>query len=314
MLEIKKYSPVVIFAYDRPKHLMQVIESLKKNKEHEHTHLHIYCDGPRSEANKKNTDLVRNYAETVSGFASVNRVYQHKNLGLSNSIIRGVSELLEKNETIIVLEDDLIVSPYFLNYMNKGLQIYLKQERVICIHGYCYPITEKLPETFFLRGADCWGWATWKRGWKIFNENSEFLLEELKKNKLTDEFNYHGNQLFTEMLEDQILKVNDSWAIRWHASAFLADKLTLHPSKSLVKNIGMDGSGTHIAKTKKYDVAICENEIKYFESEICESNEAKKSFEEYYKRIQGNLIKKRMRRIKRFLFVKLINKIEKIMK
>ena len=144
-----------------------------------------------------------------------------------------------------MLEDDLLTSPYFLDFMNEGLSIYEEDEKVISIHGYVYPISEKLPETFFLRGADCWGWATWKRGWDLFEPDGGLLLNKLEESKQTEEFDFNRSYPYTQMLKDQINGKTNSWAVRWYASAFLQNKYTLYPGKSLVSNIGGDGSGTN---------------------------------------------------------------------
>jgi hypothetical protein len=140
--------------------------------------------------------------------------------------------------------------------MNRALSLYENDERVISIHGYVYPVKEALPENFFLRGADCWGWATWKRGWDLFESRGEYLLEKIKKEKLEYSFNFDGSYNYLDLLKMQIRGKNDSWAIRWHASAFLHNKFTLYPGKSLVANIGFDGSGANCQPTKGYNVKI----------------------------------------------------------
>ena len=111
---------------------------------------------------------MRKYITTVSGFKSLNIIERDINMGLSKSIITGVTEICDKYGKVIVLEDDHVTSPYFLQYMNDGLRAYEHDEDVISIHGYIYPLGDKLPETFFIRGADCWGWATWKTSWAIY--------------------------------------------------------------------------------------------------------------------------------------------------
>ena len=129
--------------------------------------------------------------------------------------------------------------------MNEGLDFYASEERVVSIHGYVYPADEALPETFFMRGADCWGWATWERGWACFESDGKKLLQALTAQKLEKKFNINNSNDYMGMLRQQIDGKVNSWAIRWYASAFLANKLTLYPGVSLVQNIGMDGSGTH---------------------------------------------------------------------
>ena len=186
----------------------------------------------------------REIAKSKLWCKEVNVVEKDTNSGLANSIIQGVTQMVNKHGKIIVLEDDLITSRYFLKYMNDALNSYENTMDVTCISAYIYPV-KNLPELFFIKGADCWGWATWKRGWDLFEKNSKKLLSELEHKKLTDAFDFNGAYPYTQMLRDQIDNKNDSWAIRWYASAFLKNKLCLYPGKTLVNNIGFDGTGTH---------------------------------------------------------------------
>ena len=252
MSEALSHAPVALFAYARQDHLRLTVESLLQNPECSSTPLYVFCDGPRNEAAKVQTDAVRAYVDTLQGFASVTRIYRDTNRGLAQSIISGVGEVLARHGCVVVMEDDLVVSPHFLAYMNQGLQLYRDEPRVASIHGYSYPVEEALPETFFLRGADCWGWATWTRAWQYFEPNGQKLLTALREKKLTRSFDMGGAYPFTRMLSNQIKGKNNSWAVRWHASCFLADMLTLYPGKSLVNNIGVDGSGTHCSATDDF--------------------------------------------------------------
>jgi hypothetical protein len=243
------YAPVALFVYNRPSHTRQTIDALKKNKESAGTDLHIFCDGPKSSLppnQLSQVKAVRDYVRTIAGFNSIT-LHEHKaNKGLANSIIYGVTTILKKYTRVIVLEDDLVTSSGFLNYMNVALDIYEENPSVISVHAYNYPVpTLGLPETFFIRGADCWGWATWRRGWNLFEADGSALKQELTRRKLLHQFNINGSYPFIEMLTDQIEGRISSWAIRWHASAFLRNKLTLYPAKPLVLNIGFDSSGTH---------------------------------------------------------------------
>jgi len=238
-------APIVLFAYNRPEHTRWTLEALQKNELADESDLYFFSDGAKNETAKQQIVQVRNYIRSVTGFRKVEIIERSENWGLARSIISGVTEIVNKYGKIIVLEDDLVASPFFLKYMNEALDLYEREDNVISIHGYIYPVKEKLPETFFLRGADCWGWATWKRGWEIFEPDGNKLLMELKDKKLTKEFDFDGSYPYVKMLEDQIADKNNSWAIRWYASAFLANKLTLYPGESLVHNSGFDGSGTH---------------------------------------------------------------------
>jgi hypothetical protein len=238
-------APIALFAYRRPGHLQRCLESLASNPEAADSVLSIYVDGPRCEREQASVEATRAVARSAKGFARVDCVFRERNLGLSASIIQGVTEQLALNGELIVVEDDLVVSPFFLRYMNDGLRLYRGVEELACIHGYVYPVEESLPETFLLRGADCWGWATWSRAWALFNPDGAELLRQLEERGLSGAFDFDGAAAYCDMLRAQIQGRNDSWAVRWHASAFLAERLTLYPGRSLVCNCGNDGSGTH---------------------------------------------------------------------
>lgn len=272
------FAPVVLFAYARLEHLCRVVESLRANQEAGLTSLYVFCDGPRHESNKVKTDAVREYVNSIDGFASVTRVYREQNLGLAQSIISGVSEILSEHNALIVMEDDLVVSPYFLKFMNDGLQLYREDERVASIHGYCFPVEQELPETFFLRGADCWGWATWARAWRHFEPDGQKLLNALRRERLTRAFDLDGAYPYIKMLANQVAGKNDSWAVRWHASCFIDNMLTLYPGRSLVNNIGSDDSGTHCSKTDVFDQVVAVAPINVLPVEIQENVTARDSF------------------------------------
>jgi hypothetical protein len=238
-------APVALFAYRRPDHLSRSLASLAACPEAAATSLIVFCDGPRGAADAAEVEQVRRVARGIEGFARVDVVEQEQNRGLAASVISGVTDVLATHASVIVLEDDMVVSEDFLAYMNAGLRMYADEERVVSIHGYVYPTVEPLPQTFFLRGADCWGWATWRRGWSCFDPDGRALLAGLEGAGLTDGFDFDGAFPYTQMLRDQVAGTVDSWAIRWYASAYLADRLTLYPGRSLVENIGLDGSGTH---------------------------------------------------------------------
>ena len=162
-------SPIALFVYSRPEHTRRTVESLLNNNLASESDLIVFSDAARTPQKREAVDEVRTYLTTVKGFRSVTVHHRPHNFGLAKSIIEGVTEVLQQYERVIVLEDDLVTSPFFLTYMNQALERFANDNRVVSIHGYVYPVRGALPEAFFLPGADCWGWATWRRGWACFN-------------------------------------------------------------------------------------------------------------------------------------------------
>jgi Glycosyl transferase family 2 len=302
------FAPVVLFAYMRPEHLRLTVESLAANPEAISTALIIYCDAAKLPEHRQGVEQVRAYVETIEGFLSVRRIYQESNLGLSRSIISGVTEALLENERVIVLEDDLVLSPHFLRYMNDGLNCYRDDPLVCSIHGYWYPVEREMPQTFFLKGADCWGWATWSRAWKFFQQDGHILLKELQSRNLTYDFDCDGTYSFTRMLKGQIAGQNDSWAIRWHASCYLHGLLTLYPGQSLVNNVGHDGSGTHCGTEATFVSSQIAEPISFIRIPIKPSAEARIALVDFFRRIRKSwcfkLLDRVQHELKRLGFVR----------
>jgi len=274
-------APVALFAYNRPDHLRSALTALAANPEARRTALTIFCDGPRSEEEKHRVAQVRQVAhssDVASMFAQVAVEERETNAGLSKSVIEGVSMLLDTHPSVIVVEDDLVVSPSFLGFMNAGLTEYQDAEEVVSIHGFTMKTEQTLPATFFIRGSDCWGWATWDRGWRVFDPDGRGLLQRLDASGEVDEFDFWGTFPYRQMLIDQIEGRVDSWAIRWYASAFLGRKLTLYPGQSLVRNIGQEGSGTHSTLLDSHDVMEGDFPLPLSRIDIQESQEARRAF------------------------------------
>lgn len=294
-------APIALFTYARLAHTRMTIEALLKNPSSADHDLIVFSDAARDPSKELLVQEVRSYLSTISGFRSIAIHYRPHNFGLAKSIIEGVTQVLSTYERIIVLEDDLITSPHFLNYMNDALDRFEHAEEVISVHGYVYPILQALPEAFFLRGADCWGWATWRRGWQLFNPNGQELLDKLERENLISTFNFNHTYNYSKMLKDQIAGKNDSWAIRWYASAFLANKLTLYPGRSLIHNIGNDGSGTHCGVGSIHDVNLSSSPIDLSEVEILPSASGWAAFENFFRSSQMSIVDKFRARFKNLL-------------
>lgn len=235
-------SPIVLFTYNRPWHTQQVLDSLVKNEEARDSILYIFCDGPKDNASGEDLvkiDEVRRLVKSESRFKEVIITFQKKNKGLANSIIEGVTQVINKHGKIIVLEDDLILSSFFLSYMNDSLSRY-KDNFLVGQIGVCnfFACGKKYPDYFFVPLPDCLGWATWKDRWKSFNSNVDELKEKLEEDDLKRNiFNAYGAYNFIRMLEDQKQGLVDSWAIRWQAVCVLKGWLTLYPNPSMSNHI-----------------------------------------------------------------------------
>jgi putative methyltransferase (TIGR04325 family) len=289
-------TPIVIFTYCRPYHTRRTVESLLQNPLSSESDLIVYSDASRTPKTQIAVDEVRAYLATITGFRSVTIKQRQENYGLAKSIIHGVTEVLEQSDRVIVLEDDMLTSPHFLTYMNEALERYADNDSVVSIHGYVYPVDQSLPEAFFLPGADCWGWATWRRGWECFNPDGQYLLNELHRRKLIRSFDFNGAYPYSEMLKGQINGKNDSWAIRWYASALLAGKLTLYPGRSLIHNIGNDDSGTHCAASPLWDNVLSETPIDLSNVLVKPSQEGRQAFEKFFRHGRESVRERLMRK------------------
>lgn len=241
-------APIVLFAYNRPWHTRLVLDSLAKNAESQNSILYIYCDGAKEGADTEMCERIgetRKIAKNENRFKKVIVTEQTSNKGLSNSIISGVTEVVNKHGIVIVLEDDLILSPYFLFYMNDSLERYENNLKIGQI-GACnfFACGSKYPTTFFIPVADCWGWATWKNRWSYFNKDARHLQHLLQQKKLLHKFNVYGSYAMDKMLQMQISGQVNSWVIRWQAVCTLNDWLILYPNPSLSNHVESKG-GTH---------------------------------------------------------------------
>jgi GT2 family glycosyltransferase len=239
-------APIALFAYNRPEHTREAIESLLRNGLASQSELHVFSDGARDADSAGRVAQVRSYLRGVTGFRAVRLHERERNMGLAASVIDGVSGLIGEHGRVIVVEDDLKVAPRFLDYMNAALEHYAGEESVMQISGHMFPVdVPESGEAFFLPFVSSWGWATWERAWRRFDpaaKGYETLKVDAERRRA---FNMDGAYDYFSMLEAQLEGRVDSWAIRWNLSVFLNGGMVLYPAKSLVENTGFDGSGVH---------------------------------------------------------------------
>ena len=245
-------SPIVLFVYNRQWHTEQTIEALKKNELAVKSDLFIFSDGPEVENDEK-VKNVREYIKTLDGFKSVTIIERDHNLGLADSIISGVTEIVNKYGKIIVLEDDIVTVSNFLQYMNEALEKYNKDKRIFAISGYNVDMEvpdSKKKSVFLTYRVSTWGWATWLDRWEVADWNSSDWLHILDSKDLLGKFRRGGEDLefvFRAFLRGTV----SSWAIRWYYNNFYKDLFTLYPVRTLVENIGFDGTGIHCGRAQE---------------------------------------------------------------
>ena len=294
-------APILLFVYNRPEHTRRCIQSLLKNSLASESYLFIYADGAKDSTQQEAVNEVRNYIRTIQGFKQTTLIERSENWGLARNIIDGVTTQVNRYGKVIVLEDDLVVAPYFLQFMNDALEVYKDEPKVGHIQACDFTQDSSLPTTFLIKWTGSWGWATWDRAWKYFNPNGKELLQELEERKLTRVFDFNGKYGFTRMLRRQIEGKNNSWAIRWNASLFLKDILSLNVGRSLVQNEGFDGSGTNCGGGGLYASHLYLQPLPVIPiSPIEENKEARQAFVRYYART-NSFWAKAIRRIKRTL-------------
>lgn len=295
-------APILLFVYNRPEHVKRTLAALEQNILAKESELFIYSDAARSPQDEAFVAEIRKIIRTaLPFFKQVNIIERETNWGLARSIIDGVTTQINRYERVIVLEDDLIVAPYFLKFMNDALDTYQHEEKVGHIQACDFTQDASLPDTFLIKWTGSWGWATWKRAWKYFNPDGKALLEELQRRKLTYTFDFNGKYGYTRMLRRQTEGKNNSWAIRWNASLFLNDILSLNVGKSLVQNEGFDGSGTNCGGGNLYASQLWMNPIQVHRiSPATENLQARNAYVRYYART-NSFWAKAIRRIKRTL-------------
>ena len=295
---MQNLAPIALFVYNRPGHTRRTLSYLQQNLLAEDSRLYIFSDAAKTPADQVKVNEVREIITQTTGFKSVKIIKRKENMGLAASIISGVSQLVNEYGKVIVFEDDLLSSPYTLQYFNEGLSRYRDETQVMHIGAYMYPLkNENLPPTFFYRAATSWGWATWARAWANFEPDIDVLLPQFDKKKKND-FTIDGTMNFWKQMQEFKAGKNNSWAIRWYASIFLKNGLTLNPSHSLIQNIGHDGSGIHSNDEDIYQVNMARAPVEGFPLEVTESKIAYAAIRHFLMHRKGTLLQRVIRFVK----------------
>lgn len=241
-------TPIAIFLYNRPDHARQLFSSLLNCSRLEECAVYVFCDGVKKPEDKQSVQaaraIMREFASLIN---NVHIIEREQNLGLARSIVNGVTELCERFGRVIVLEDDFILQPFFLDFILQGLDRYADDEQVAQVAGFTFPIgVPEKGDVFFLPLTTSWGWATWQRAWNLFSWDLGTALEKLNAEpQLQARFNLDDAYPYTDMLRLATESKVDSWAIHWYWHTFRHEKLTLYPCRSLVWQNGFDELATH---------------------------------------------------------------------
>jgi hypothetical protein len=290
-------APIILFTYNRLKHTRATVKALLDNKLASDSKLIIFSDAPSNELQDEKVREVRKFLKTIDGFEKIEIIERDKNYGLGENIIDGVTKVINQFGKAIILEDDLITSPYFLEFMNDALKTYESNPKVVSINGYFFPTRKLLPDTFFLKGTDCLGWGTWKRGWDNFERDGNILLKNILKNNQVSEFDFGNTYPYTQMLRDQVQGKNNSWAIRWYASAFVNDLYSLYPGRSLIFHSGGDGSGTNTGYDSLLDVSLSGTPIRINSGPVYQNDLAYWVCKDFYQKLNNPSLNYRIKRL-----------------
>ena len=277
-------APIVIFCYNRPQHLQQTLEALQRNPLAAQSDLVVFSDGPKETSDADLVLEVRELLSETMAFRSVEINAAPQNKGLAKSVIEGVSQVLETHRNVIVLEDDMLCTPDFLNYMNTALEVYKNRQDIFSITGYTPPIVlpaDYSEDVYLAPRASSWGWGTWRDRWQKADWQVADFGEIKNDPTRQEKLNAGGNDLWP-MLVKQQRGVIGSWAIRWILAQMQHSAYGLYPAKSKIRNIGTDGSGTNFTfKTFTYGQELAPGKVS-FDPGLQPDPAVQKAFRKYY--------------------------------
>jgi hypothetical protein len=239
-------APIALFVYRRTDLLGSVLDSLEACPEFQESDVFVFSDGPKNAAAAPDVAQVRALVRARLR-PNMTLIEAPENRGLANSIIAGVTRLCEEYGRVIVIEDDLVVSPALLSWFNSALHAFADDPAVMQISGHAFDVASlrTREEGLFLPLITSWGWATWRRAWSRFDPGARGWEAIKSDPDLRRRFDLDGCYPYGKMLERQMNGEVDSWAVRWYWTSFTAGGLTLFPPRSLVLNEGADFSATH---------------------------------------------------------------------
>ncbi len=277
-------APLILFVYNRPWHTQQTVEALLRNPLAQQTELYVFADGAKQQDDPARVAEVRQYVKGIKGFRNVLISESKINLGLAKSVIAGVSSVLVRHENAIVMEDDLVCSTDFLDFMNQALKVYQFNPAIFSVSGYTYPIREPQnyrSDVYLFPRASSWGWGTWTDRWQQADWNLSDFSQFIRDKQAHTAFMRGGEDLLPMLLKQQLGKI-DSWAIRWTYAHYKHNAGCLSPVKPKIHSIGADNSGTHLGNTKRYAVQLSEEPVR-LEANIAVNEQVLKSLQSFFR-------------------------------
>jgi Glycosyl transferase family 2 len=298
---MKKYAPVVVYTYNRLEHLKKTIAALKANHLAAETDIFVVSDGPKDEFANHKVSVLRDYIDSIEGFRNVNRIYHTDNVGVIQSVQIAEKLILSGYDQLITLEDDIVTSRNFLDFINAGLDFYEASEQAFTIAGYCPPV--KIAQDYQFDSWSSpwhspWGYGIWKS--KYESIDVEFNpFQEIKRIKSKYDFLKKHGDFFIETLDHDARGLMIAGDARFAGQMLLKGSYTVIPCKSKVQNIGMDGSGVHCLPTERFDVDLddgLQRVFKFAQDELDMTNQALKQYLQF---MNGNFVNRFRRKMGR---------------
>lgn len=294
-------APIALFVYSRLDHTQQTIESLRNNELAKKSTLFVFSDGGKDDPSWQKVEAVRDYLDRVDGFEKITLIKREANRGLASSIEDGVSQVVNEYGKVIVVEDDLVSSPYFLTYMNRALEFYKDKKEVWHISGWNCPIdTDSLEDVFLWRLMNCWGWGTWADRWAFYERDIEKCMREFTRKDIV-RFNLDGAEDFFVQIRANKKGTIHTWAVFWYATIFKKNGLCVNPSQTFIRNIGLDESGEHCTAEDTFDGVLSNKNDITFSTVFEENKLALQRIQDFYIKRRGPLLARAIAKAQRTL-------------
>ena len=242
------FAPIVVFTYLRLTKLKRLVDALKKNHVSKKSDIYFFSDNAKDKKDIKKVLKVRRYLKKIKGFRKKFVILRNKNYGNGKNIVGGVTYVLKKYNSAIILEDDLEIGNNFLPFMNLCLTKYRLYKKIWHVGGWSFDLKRRSKfDIYFSKNMQPWGWATWRDRWKYFEKNPKKLINYFNRNKdRIYKFNQNGTIDSYKQIVDNNNKKKNTWAIFWTAQIFKNNALCISPHKSLVKSNGFDTFSSHV--------------------------------------------------------------------